>query len=189
MPSEGLAAVAAGGFWLCLWRGHWRFVGLLPIVIGCATMLLVRPPDVLIAAEGGLFAVRGGDGELVFPPDQKGQAFLRDVWRRRAAGSALDDGDNSTLQCDSLGCVYRSRGRVVAFIRDTAALAEDCRLADAVITWRAIWPERCSGPQILIDRRSLTVGGGHALWLTRDGPIRIEAVRERRGDRPWSHGR
>lgn len=185
MPSAGLALIAVGGLWLCLWRRAWRFAGLLPIMLGCAAMLLVRPPDVLVAAEGGLFAVRGGDGQLVFP-DQKGQAFVREVWQRRAGAASQDAVADTTLRCDPFGCLYRSRGRVVALIRDSAALAEDCAVADAVISWGPIRPDRCPGPGLRIDRRVLATGGGHALWLTPEGPLRVEAVRESRGERPWS---
>jgi competence protein ComEC len=187
MPSAGLALITLGGLWLCLWRRSWRFAGLLPIAIGCATMLTVRAPDVLVAAEGGLFAVRGGDGDLLFA-DHKGQAFVREVWQRRAGAGAgeTDEAKETSLHCDSLGCIYRNRGRVVAFIRESAALAEDCAVADAVISWTPIRADRCRGPDIKIDRRALAKGGGHALWLTREGPLRVEAVAESRGERPWS---
>ena len=185
MPSVGLVLITLGGLWLCLWRRAWRFAGLLPIVVGCASVLLVRPPDVIVAPEGGLFAVRGEDGDLVFP-DQKGQAFLRDVWQRRAGAGEPDAAADSTLRCDRLGCVYRHNGRVIAFIRDSAALAEDCAVADAVISWGVIRPERCAGPALRIDRRTFATGGGHALWLPANGPLRVEAVQDSRGLRPWS---
>lgn len=185
MPSAGLALITLGGLWLCLWRRACRFAGVLPIVLGCATVFLVRPPDVIVAPEGGLFAVRGEDGDLLFP-DQKGQAFLRDVWQRRAGAGEPDGGAGSTLRCDRLGCIYRHNGRLVAFIRESAALAEDCAVADAVISWGVIRPDRCLGPSLRIDRRSLAAGGGHALWLPADGPLRIEAVQDSRGERPWS---
>ena len=185
MPSVGLALITIGGLWLCLWRRAWRFAGLLPIVVGCATVLVVRPPDVIVAPEGGLFAVRGNGGDLIFP-DQKGQAFIRDVWQRRAGAAKPDEAAESTLRCDLIGCLYRHNGRVIAFIRDSAALAEDCILADAVISWGVIRPDRCPGPEIRIDRRTFAAGGGHAIWLPSDGPPRVEAVQDSRGERPWS---
>jgi hypothetical protein len=39
---------------------------------------------------------------------------------------------------------------------------------------------------VLLDRKALAAGGGHAIWLSADGPPRIEAVRDGRGARPWS---
>lgn len=185
MPSLGLALIAAGGLWLCLWRRSWRFAGLLPILLGCATMLTVRPPDVLIAAENQLFAVRDGDGNLIFS-NEKGQAFLRDVWQRRAGATSSSMTGETSFRCDSIGCIYRSRERTVAFVKDSAAFAEDCTIADVVVSWTTIRADRCTGPALRIDRRALAAGGGHALWLSADQPPRVEAVRDSRGDRPWS---
>src|SRR5262249_39766894 len=54
LPPEGLIIIALGGLWLCLWRGNWRIWGLLPIAAGLASMLLTRPPDIVIA-DGGRF--------------------------------------------------------------------------------------------------------------------------------------
>jgi competence protein ComEC len=147
----------------------------------------VRPPDVLIAGGGStLFAVRGGDGELLFPDERGGQAFLREVWRRRAGSGMAGEAEDTTLRCDPLGCVYRARGRTVAFIRDSAALHEDCAKADVVVTWGPIRSGRCDGPSLRLDRRALAAGGGHALWLDAEASVRIEAVADSRGERPWS---
>ncbi len=186
MPAEGLAVITAGGLWLCLWRRRWRFAGLLPIALGCATMLGVRAPDVLVAPDNGLFAVRDSAGELAFADNKGGQAFLRGVWQRRAGAGTQDTDADITLRCDVFGCLYRSHGRVVAFIRDSAALAEDCALADVVVSWAPIRAGRCAQPRVRIDRRALAAGGGHALWLEADGPVRVETVGDARGERPWS---
>lgn len=184
LSQAGLALVTLGGLWLCLWRKRWRYAGLPVIMLGLSSLATVRPPDLLVAAEPGLFAARGQDGELQFASGSaSGQAFLRDVWRRRSA--SLTSGDNApSLRCDALGCVYQAQGRTVALLRDEAALAEDCRDADVVVSWGALWPARCRGPHLL-DRRALNAGGTHALWLTPDG-VAIANVREERGQRPWS---
>jgi competence protein ComEC len=184
LSQSGLALVAIGGLWLCLWRRRWRFAGLPLIALGLASVATARPPDLLVAPEPGLFAARGADGELLFGADApSGQAFLRDVWRRRSAGAA--SGDMPQLRCDAQGCVYRAAGRTVALLRDDSALPEDCGVADVVVSWGALWPARCEGPQILLDRRTLAKSGTHALWLRREG-IEIANVRDDRGVRPWS---
>lgn len=186
---SGLALVTLGGLWLCLWRRRWRYAGLPVILLGLSTLATVKPPDLLVAAEPGLFAARGPDGDLQFAPSPvsggsaSGQAFLRDVWRRRSAAFSGSD-DAPSLRCDALGCVYQAQGRRVAILRDEAALAEDCREADVVVSWGGLWPGRCRGPRLL-DRRALATGGTHALWLTPDG-VAIANVREERGQRPWS---
>ena len=129
--------------------------------------------------------VRDGDGNLIFS-NEKGQAFLREVWQRRAGASTSSPAGETSLRCDALGCIYRSQDRTVAFIKDTAAFAEDCAMADVIVSWTTIRNGRCIGPALRIDRRALAAGGGHALWLTTDEPPRVEAVRDSRGNRPWS---
>ena len=183
LPQGGLALVTLGGLWLCLWRRRWRYGGIAAILLGLATLGTVKPPDLIVAAEAGLFAARGQDGELLFA-GASGQNFLRDVWRRRSAGFTAST-DVPSLRCDALGCLYQKQGRTVALLRDDAALAEDCAAADVVVSWGALWPARCKGPGILLDRRRLLADGTHALWL---GPERIDVVnvRDERGQLPWS---
>jgi competence protein ComEC len=188
LPSSGLVLIVIGGLWFCLWRRTWRFAGILPIALGCATMLTVRAPDVLISDEDAFFAVRDGAGDLIFSKP-KGQAFMRDVWQRRAGTASDDDGGETTFRCDAIGCIYHSKGTEIAFIRDSAALAEDCGTADVIVAWTWIRQDRCTQPGLRIDRRALAAGGGHALWLSPDGPPRVETVHDSRGDRPWSGAR
>jgi hypothetical protein len=84
MPVWGLMLLAFGGFWLCVWRRRWRLLGLAPIVAGYLTLLLPRPPDVLIDGESHLMAVRGADGSYLVS-DRQGTRFAEDTWARRGA--------------------------------------------------------------------------------------------------------
>ena len=191
LPAGGLAAIALGGIWLCLWRRAWRLAGLVPILIGCATLLAVRPPDVLVAADGSLFAVRDSAGALVFSDQKGGRSFLRDTWSRRAGvGAPSEEGERGgpPLACDGLGCLYARHGHVVAFVRDTAALPEDCGKADVIVSALSVPRWRCPGPGLIVDRRVLATGGAHALWLDPAMPPRVASVGQERGNRPWSGG-
>jgi competence protein ComEC len=71
----------------------------------------------------------------------------------------------------------------VALIRDGAALAEDCREVDLVVSPIAAH-RACRGP-LVIDRIDTWRRGGHAIWLDPDG-IRVETVGDWRGVRPWA---
>lgn len=186
LPQAGLALVTLGGLWLCLWRARWRYAGLPAIAAGLATMLVFTPPDVIVAPQAGLFAARGANGDLQFATTSpSGQTFLRDAWRRRSVGLLETSAEPPSLRCDALGCLYRAAGRSVALLRDDAALAEDCAAADIVVSWGALWPARCKGPRLLLDRRVLAAGGTHAIWLEPDG-MKVATVRDERGQRPWS---
>jgi competence protein ComEC len=188
MPSWALALVSAGGVWLCIWRRRWRWLGLAPILLGFSTLLLVRPPDLLVSADSRLVAVRAPDGAYL-PSRKRTEKLAQETWTRRAA-AALEapwpaDGvaAGGALRCDAAGCLYTVRGRSVALIRDGAALAEDCADADLVVSPVAAH-RACRGPRV-IDRNDTWHNGGHAVWLGADG-IRIETVRAWQGDRPWS---
>jgi competence protein ComEC len=180
--------VSLGGLWLCVWQRRWRWFGLVPIAAGYAALLLVRPPDIVVAADASLIAVRGGDGAYLLSSTHGGK-INQETWMRRAAAEAgapwpaAGTSAEGALSCDALGCVYRARGRTVALIRDGAALAEDCRSADLVVS---PVPARrfCRGPRV-IDRIDLWKNGAYAIWLDAEA-IGIESVRDWRGTRPWS---
>jgi len=193
MPDWALGAVTLGGLWLALWRRPWRLAGLAPVVAGLASLAFAVPPDVLASEDGRLLAVRAADGGYHVSSGRRG-AFMREMWLRRAgsedwetfpAGASAD----GRLVCDAEGCLYRTAaGEIVALAWETAAMAEDCRLATIVV---AIVPvrRRCPSARLVIDSRDLRRDGGHALWLRPDGP-RVATVDGERGARPWvSSGR
>ena len=188
MPAAGLALLSAGGLWLCIWQKRWRWLGLVPIAAGYLTIVLVRPPDVLVSADSRLVAVRAPDGAYL-PSRARTEQSAQETWTRRAAarleapwpeaGAAA----GGALRCDAAGCIYRVRGREVALVRDGTALSEDCGEADLVVSPVAAH-RACRGPAV-IDRIDTWRKGGHAVWLDASG-IRIETVRDWQGERPWS---
>lgn len=191
MPTWALAFIALGGIWLCLWTRRWRALGLIPIVCGIATLAFVRPPDVLISGDAGLMAVRGADGAL-WMSGQDRDSFTANVWRERAGRATsrpfAQAPPTSGLACDTLGCIYRRRGHVVALVRDGRALLEDCRTATVLVSTLPVDRHNCANPVAVVDRFDLWREGTHALWLTR-GPPEVVSVADARGDRPWAHRR
>src|SRR6185312_10293687 len=158
-----LLVVALGGLWLCIWLGRWRWLGLAPIAAGYLTLLLVRPPDVIVAGDSREVAVRAADGRYLF--SRAGRAnFAEEVWVRRAAAEAgpswprSGSSSDGRLDCDAQGCLYRARGRVVAFIRDADALAGECRVADLVVS--PVPARRFCRGRLVIDRIDTWKRGG-----------------------------
>ena len=76
LPPAGLLLIALGGLWLCLWRGTWRRWGMVAIVAGFASMMLTRPPDIVIADIGRFVAARAADGHYFVSAD-KGESMAR----------------------------------------------------------------------------------------------------------------
>jgi competence protein ComEC len=128
LPAAGLALVAIGGLWLCLWRQPWRLCGLAAIAAGLAGMALTRPPDIVIADLGRFLAVRsaGGPYWAIADHGERIEASLLaeetglDILRWPPQGDAA-------LDCASELCRYQARGRTVALVTGKAALPLDCR--------------------------------------------------------------
>ena len=179
-----LALIALGGLWLCLWRTRLRTLGLVIAAVGLALAPPGHRPDVLIERDGKTAALRG-DGGLIFPAATAG-TYSVEKWLL-ADGDGTDPGSlprSSPFRCDPLGCVGQVKGKTVALIRETGALAEDCRKADIVIAPFKLG-KTCKAPRIVVDRAALSAGGAHALYI--EGlSIRTETVAGTRGARPWS---
>jgi competence protein ComEC len=188
MPTAGIVAVAIGGLWLCLWRRRWRWAGVAAIAAGLATIPFYRGPDILIDGSGRLMAVRSADGALALS-SRRTAKFEGKIWLRRSgqqtAAAWPGTGDDGRLACDSLGCILRIGGRIVALVLDEAALDEDCFAASVIVSRVPVRRWRCRQPDRIIDRFDLWRRGAHALWLSEDG-IRVESVAGSRGLRPWS---
>jgi competence protein ComEC len=209
MPGWGLAVLALGMAWLGLWRGRWRLAGVLAIGLGAVSPALVRPADVLVAANGTMVAVRTADGVFVargrgsshFALDEWGQ-----YWGSGPAERIEPDGVQAggAVVCGADSCLLRPRaGGAAVLLTATASGAgrtSGC-VAAVVVAPVALGlrpgeaPSRASPPGRPaaapcppapgIDRRSLARDGATAIWLGRHG-ARMETVRGVRGDRPWT---
>lgn len=188
LPPAFLALTALGGLWLCVWTTRLRLFGVLGLAAALSTGWLVDVPDVLVDERGRRFAVRLDDDRVAVSSTRTG--FVRESWLRRLAvaeaapwpkpgARAASDG-----RCDALGCLFRLKGRVVAFSTDPRAHPEDCETADVLVS---SWPVRvpCRAPRVVIDRFDLWRRGAHAVYLD-GGAVRVDAVGRRRGRRPWS---
>lgn len=173
---------------LRLWRRPWRLWGAVGVAAGLASVLLVRPPDVLVDGAGKLLAVRAAAGEL-WLSSLRTARFSRETWLRRVgqetAAAWPREGSDArlALACDGLGCIYRAKGQVVALVRRPDALLEDCAMADVIVSVVPV-RRRCPSAHTVIDRFDLWREGGHALWLEKGG-ARVETVNGGRGNRPW----
>ncbi len=151
-----------------------------------ATPMLYQPPDILIDGKAKLFAVRTPDGDLALS-SRKAARYTGDIWLRRDGQGESADWPNDApwLRCDGAGCIYRRGGIVVALVRDGRALAEDCRLADLVISTVPV-RHTCASAGMVIDRFDLWRHGAHAVYFDDTGRVRIENVANARGARPWT---
>jgi len=187
LPAMGLLSISLGGLWLCLWRGSWRSWGVVAIAAGFASMMLTRPPDIIIADTGRFVAARAADGHYFVSADN-GEKMVRSFLAEET-GEALADwpeagaGAEGGLDCAKASCLYTARGRKVAVITGEAGLPLRCGGLDAIIS-QVPAGFRCRSMMPVIDRIDSWRRGAVALWLDAGG-ITVESTNEIRGDRPW----
>lgn len=187
-PVMALAAVTFGGLWLSLWRGRWRYLGVLPVLAGFAFWQSGAPADLMVNRDGKLVALRNGDGRLMLSASRP--AYAAETWLRHDgdARTPKQAASHSGKTCDDIGCIWtRPDGTKLAMPLTLAALRDDCLQADMIVARFGI-PRRlrqaCKA-SLVIDRFDLWRDGATAVWLEQGKkPIRLTA-REMRGARPW----
>ena len=193
MPPAAFYLMLAGGIWLALWQAPWRLAGAGIFIGGVVLAPFLPRPDVLIARQGELVAVRGADGRLAALPARQAkyelERWLEHDGDKRKAGEA---GNAAGFTCDASGCVTKVKGALVSVARHPSALADDCARA-RILVLNIPRPKGCDGPETVIDVFDVYDKGTHALYLEDAGAvgrppaIRIDTVAAHRGDRPWSH--
>ncbi|WP_196258293.1 ComEC/Rec2 family competence protein [Pelagibacterium limicola] len=158
-PSALIVCFAALG-WLGFYRTRIRLLGPLVAVPVIFLFCAEQAPDVLVADSTQAVAVRH-DGQLALVAGRVG-TFAVNVWSERYMETILPSHEQTG--CDALGCIIdTSLGFALALAKDPAAFAEDCDLADLVIT-RMPAPAGCSQSATVIDAASLERYGTHALY-------------------------
>lgn len=130
MPLWGLLLIVYGGLWLCLWRCPWRKWGAAAILIGFASILTVRTPDVMADRDGEVFAVKDEAGKMVILPT-RGNNYLKKVWLEKTANDKLSPKQTKKLKeiyegsrtnkewidmaCTSRDCLYKGRIKIIKF--------------------------------------------------------------------------
>jgi competence protein ComEC len=195
LPAFGLMPlllIVLGGLWLLLWRGNWRFAGLLPIAAGLAAAPFAARPDIWIDREGQVIAVRLKDGSLSAPKTRKGEFSLKAWLEADGDGRAPRDVAKGVgFQCDEQSCLAMVRGRIVSHVLHPGAFADDCRRAAVLISSLPVTGP-CPALRV-IDAHDLWEKGAQTISFAEDSglaggaaPVRVETVAEGRGARPWA---
>lgn len=187
IPTAAFALMVGGGLWFLLWRGGWRFGGLVAIAAGVALAPQHRFPDVLVGRGGELVAMRGSDGVL-WAAGGRGSLYELERWLEhdgdgRKARVVLGE---SGGRCDRFGCVGDVKGRRVAVVRHPSALRDACGQA-AIIVVAFDGVPNCRASNLVLVRNVVERLGTHAIYLN-DDAISVDTVASWRGKRPWSGG-
>jgi competence protein ComEC len=197
MPAMGkgsIALFAIGGLWLALWRGRVRLWGLAPVLIGAASLLALRPPDILVSGDGKHVGITGqAEGQLLVLREGRSD-FARDNLLETAgmSGTTRLVADWPGAHCGPDFCVLElrrdgttwrlllSRGQDRVEERNLAAA---CERVDIVIADRWL-PRSCHPAMLKVDRGLLSRTGGMTIDLENR---RIQTVAEGQGEHGWWH--
>ena len=191
IPWLAFALMVSGGLWLALWQSRLRIFGAGLILAGVCVAPFLPRPDILIARNGELVALRGADGLLsALPARQSKYEMERWLEQDGDARSASEVQRAAAFTCDGVGCIARVKGATVAVSRHAASIAEDCAAA-AIVVLSAPRPKNCESTATVIDFFDVWRDGVHALYIEPGGPsgtpqVRVDTVAAHRGDRPWA---
>ncbi|MGB0682822.1 MAG: ComEC/Rec2 family competence protein [Magnetovibrionaceae bacterium] len=187
--------ILVGGLWAVLVRGRGRLLGLAGPVLALVLVINTPSPMIFVDSEARLMAVRLGDE--IFVNSRQIARFDRDVWQRRLGLTAAQRWETNgrprtqgeaSLRCDIHACRLTVHNRVISLIRHPAALADDCRGADLVISLEPVSPG-CRAETTVIDRFDLWRGGALSVTLTdtlrKAGQFQLRQDKIERGNRPW----
>lgn len=186
LPALTLGLAWAGGLWLCLWRGPWRRLGLLPLAASLLPALIIPAPIALQGSTGELVAIRLDDrGWARFPP--RGQGLVAAAWLRGlgiAEWSAwpAPAGAETGWRCDRVGCSRDTAAGPVVVALHAEAVHDAC--GRAVLILAIGRGPRCTQSRV-IDAWSIQRHGTAAVAVA-GTTLRIEHVADRRGRRPWT---
>lgn len=80
VPDAAFLLVVGGGLWLALWHARWRWLGLVPVLIGLALAPFGTRPAVLVGDGARAVAMRAGDGRLVVLAGRSGARYEVSRW-------------------------------------------------------------------------------------------------------------
>ncbi len=186
LPVWGLAILAFGGLWLCLWQGRWRRWGVVGIAAGMATMFLTRPPDIVIADFGRFVAARAADGNYYVLGGNE-ERIVKSLFAEETGAELLpwpaSGANTDPLACAEGSCLYTARGKRVAIVADERGLPAGCDTVDAIVS-QVPAGFACRPRITVVDRIDSWRRGAVALWLD-PGGIAVSGANDSRGDRPW----
>lgn len=185
--------VVIGGLWCVLWKSGARWLGLAPLFLGVALILIAPAPDILVTGDGRHVAVHVG-GKFALLRGRAGR-YVRDTLSESAGYSgdmpAFEALPNARCSKDLCAVALNAGGRRWTLLATRSgvplpldALARDCARSDIVVSERNL-PRSCMPHWLRLDRQTLRQTGGVALFLA-DGTIRT--VRTPGDSHPWLPG-
>lgn len=180
-PSAFLGLVTMGSLWICIWKSHWRWGGLIPCGLACLSLFFHHPANIYAAGDGTVIAYSAKD--TLYVSDLKRGSFYTDQWMKELGLKEKKEWPQDQVKVGSI-LLIRSRDY---FHNSPSTFSKDMCQGKGLITTGYAWRE-CkqwkSMPNILIDRYTLKRDGTFQIWVT-DEKVEKKSVRTSLGKRPW----
>ena len=194
MSALAFALFVGGTLWIGLWRGRARLLGLAPMGLATALLLMTPIPDVLVSGDGRQVGVTSGDGRLLVLRETRSD-FTRENLLELAgvAGEpiALKNWPGARCSRDFCALTVERAGRAWHLLMSRSsnlieeqALAAACAQADIVVSDRWL-PRSCRPRWLKADGRMLRETGGLAIVF--DGK-KVRTVADTQGEHGWWRG-
>ena len=176
--------------WLCLWRGFWRFLGLLALGVVVVLMLLLggeSRPLLLVNDRASVVGMLGADGarhNALYSKRTWLDGWETKIWSQR------DDKTEATASARPWHCAAGvctavlpdKRGNVV-YVREAQPLARLCAEKPMILISPLRVDDDCA--HLVIDGNDVRRHGAHAIHLRSDG-LEVISAADAIGARPWS---
>lgn len=191
MSAIGFIAAFFGLYVFLLLKTRVRFAGLALIAIGFVSMLFVTEPDVLIADNAKLIAVKDAKGNLVMLKGGNA-SFTSGQWAKsqgQEATLALSDASwdaDTHAECDKEACTYTRGSITTLFIFNPRATKHLCeKISPEVMVFRfTLYEGECTDVADVIDRKRLRMAGSIDIRFEQ-GVAKIRHASDLQGTRPW----
>lgn len=189
-PNWTLPAAFLGILWLCLWRGHLRWLGL-PLALTVALWPRPEAPQIWVSSDGAAIAVRSADQAILFRPDVK--LFGAELWARRRGLDLPEEGlvgRDAAYDCDRWSCAPKPGAPSVAAVWTrrastiSAKLPALCGRAEVIVVRGEADKAVC--PNALMLTGADFARGGAVEISRQPGGWRLTWAQDLRGERPWT---
>lgn len=155
-------------------------------------ILLTKQPDIIISSEKGFISLLGNDRRMSVSDKRKasytsdnlmrrnGQlAFEKKTWKKEGLTNELD------LICDKSACRQTKKNQNISILLHERAIHSECDWADIIVSHLPV-PYKCSAKHV-VDLWNIKEEGAHSIWLQKNKTPMVVSVKDKRGERPWTH--
>ena len=188
VPIESLIIFTVGGFWLCLWREYWRFLGLVPMMIAVWIAYYAEKPFLYIDKTGELIALRDQQNHFHISSLYR-QKILSKSWLKQVGEEEYRiDWEKSDLfdwRCKESGCSYFYHHFKISFLRDYPDESKIWCDSDVIVLKQNLTIDCPQSVTLISDQ--VRRNNGTMILSELNNKLHFHSVKEWQGQRPWSN--